>query len=960
MYLDIYKEARTNADFRDKLYKHTSEIARLERLKGRDPRATSIIDQHVVEIYRLCKYNAGFLVPYFFPQYPFTKPLSLSARPYSYAMFHFQIGGYICIRASRQIGKEQPVDCKVLTPDGWLPIGDISPGDWVFDGDGLPTKVIKTHPQGVKPSYKLTFTDSSTTRCGEDHLWVCKTNGARHWKTRSLKEIRSLKGGDDPTSDQGVRIPLAKPIQFRENTHIIHPYVLGVLLGDGSIATGNLKITSADEQLLLKIKKLQPNIELKKVAKYVYNICTGYNSPFVGELKRLNVRKTSEQKFIPQEYLYDSVENRIELLRGLMDTDGSIYGKCQMEFYSSSKQLSEDVKFLVQSLGGTAEVKIKETYYIKDNTTIPCKPCYRLKIRLWDINPFSLDRKASRFYKIKYNANRILDRIEYAGEFESICIEVDSPNCTYITEDCIVTHNSTSFGGRQLIHSNILPKYTSMYVAPHQSFLDTYANRLLDMQRAFRFQASHPDYRQNLKYKEYPNGSKIWLVKCLTDTQEARSKTTDELLYDEYQLLDIELEADIEQTQKASRMPSTIYAGTSTTIESPLEVRYQASSQGVWLVRADGYESRSVGKNWINCGDENDIIKCLSPKGFINPTTSQLLDVTNGHWVHRDNRRLEAGFVGFHIPQVIIPSYVNEQDKWRELIEQYDKYSIKKFVQEVLGIPTEEGQREITLKELKSMCVEEWSKESRLEYARSGKYYAVVSGCDWGGSDYNPAENTKVSYTVHVILGIHPDGYYDILHMRQYSGMDYRDIIHSICRDHAAFGGVGIATDFGVGAAYNMLLREHPDIIPEKHLIFAYSSPNTRPLSQPNKGGWFNQYSLNRTESITALFTAIKNKKIRCYNWAQAQDRLMEFLNLFRIPTETPGGQQTFRYQRHGAKADDTLHAVNFAHVLCEIMNNKQYVEDAALKRRFDDMFGISSMEVPDPIMSVEGGVISG
>jgi hypothetical protein len=623
MYIDIHKEARTNNEFRDKLYSMTSDIARLEKAKGRDPMAASRIDNLLVDIYRYCKYNAGFLVPYFFPAYPYLKPLSLSARPYSYAMFHFQIGGYLCIRASRQIGK------------------------------------------------------------------------------------------------------------------------------------------------------------------------------------------------------------------------------------------------------------------------------------------------------------------------------------------------STSFGARQLMHGHMIPKYSSMYVAPHQSFLDTYANRLRDMERAFRFYSHHPDYRQNLKYKEYPNGSKINLVKCLTDTQEARSKTTDELLYDEYQLLDIELEADIEQTQKASRMPSTIYAGTSTTIESPLEIRYQASSQGVWLIRADGYESRSVGKNWVNCGDEHDIIKCMSLDGFVNPVTKYPLDVTSGHWVHKDRTRLDAGFVGFHIPQVIIPDFIHSKDKWREVLEQYDKYSIKKFVQEVLGIPTEEGQRELTLADIQRICVPEWSRDTMLERARSGKYYAVISGCDWGGSDYNPAERTKVSYTVHVILGVHPDGHYDILHMRQYSGMDYRDIINQIARDHKQFKGAGIATDFGVGGAYNMLLRENPSIIPEKHLIFAYSAPNTQPIAIPPKG-WFNQYSLNRTESITALFTALKTGKIRCYCWAQAQERLMEFLNLFRIPTETPGGQQTFRYQRHGARADDTLHALNFAHVLCEIMNNKQYIEDRALKARFDSMFGLGNIDVPDVLMGISGGVISG
>jgi hypothetical protein len=95
----------------------------------------------------------------------------------------------------------------------------------------------------------------------------------------------------------------------------------------------------------------------------------------------------------------------------------------------------------------------------------------------------------------------------------------------------------------------------------------------------------------------------------LTDSAEARSKTADELLYDEYQLLDPDLEPDIEQTQKASSMPSTVYAGTSTTIESPLECRFQESSMGMWHIKSPD------GKHWINCGDEEEILKVIKPEG---------------------------------------------------------------------------------------------------------------------------------------------------------------------------------------------------------------------------------------------------------------------------------------------------------------------------------------------------------
>lgn len=523
---------------------------------------------------------------------------------------------------------------------------------------------------------------------------------------------------------------------------------------------------------------------------------------------------------------------------------------------------------------------------------------------------------------------------------------------------------SSSLAARQLIYAHIIENYRSMYIAPHQSFLDTYANRLREMERAFRFYQQYPDYRQNLKYKEYPNGSVTQLVKCLTDTQEARSKTASELLYDESQLLDPDFLPDIEQCQKAMPMPGTIYAGTSTTVESLLETKYLDSSQATWLLRAPGYVSPSAGKGWINCGDKEDILKIIQPQGVTNPANGQVIDVKDGMFVHAATQRFELGYLGFHIPQIIIPDYANVPQKWMEIYNAFENYDIKKFLQEVLGIPTEEGMREITLQDLRNMCILPESPDTLKSMCNetNGRYKYVVSGCDWGGSDYNPAAKTKISYTVHVILGINWDGTMDIVHMKQYAGMDYRAVANEICENHRAYNAIGLASDFGVGAAYNMLLREHPAIKPERHLIFAYSGPQTALIKPPATGGWFNQYALNRTESITTLYQAVRDRRIRCYAWDAAKEHLLEFLNLFRVPTELPGGQATFKYQRHGSKADDTLHAVNFAYCLGRIILNEPIVEDPTLRRVFQSQFtGQQTPQFLHPGANFDmGGVISG
>jgi len=945
MYIDLNWEVKTNAEFRYKLKALTADIKRLEKETEGDPHGSDKIASRIIDIYRLCKYNAGLLVPYFFPQYPYDKPLSCSARPYSFAMFHMQIGGFLSIRAGRQIGKALEENEPVLTPRGYSPIKDLAVGDTVFDGKGKPTIVTGVFPQGKREIFRVTFSDGAYSNCDEEHLWVCAKAG-RKFTVKTLKEIRARKGGDNPSSDQGMRIPLAYPVEFPEKVHYINPYILGLLLGDGALTIGrNVGFTTADLELADSFKE-QAGVNLVESAHYGYRLnkdnCQYKINPFRDELIRLDLIHTAEHKRVPKEYLFDSVENRLELLRGLMDTDGSIYGKCQIEFYSVSKQLAEDVQFLIHSLGGSAKIKTKQGYYKKDGKRVNCKICYRVKIKIQDINPFKLKRKADRFYNIKYDKTRVIKNIRSLGFSNAICISVASPEKTFLTRDCIVTHNSTSLGARQLIYSHIMAKRRSMYVVPHQSFLDTYANRVREMERAFRFYQVHKDYRQNLKYKEYPNESVIQMVKCLTDTQQARGSTVDEVLYDEAQLLDPDFLPDIEQCQKASRMPTTIYAGTSTTTDSLLETKFLESSQAAWLIRAPGYHSNSVGQGWLNCSDKDDILKAIQPQGLTNPASGKVIDVTDGRFVHQIQSNFEQGYLGFHIPQIIIPDYANIPQKWMEIWNAFQSYDIKKFLQEILGIPTEEGMREITTQDLKNMCVLPETPETLKQIAGSqnNRYKYTVSGCDWGGSDYNPATKTKVSYTVHAILGICWDGSIEILHIRQYSGMDYRSISNQICDDHKAYNCVGIASDFGVGAAYNMLLRENPIIRPERHFIFGYVGPQSALIKAPSSGpGWFNQYSLNRTESITSLYQAIKNRRIRCYAWELAQERLSELLNLYRVPTETVGGNSGFRYQRHGSKADDTLHAINFAFCLARIILNEPILEDPALTQVFRETF---------------------
>lgn len=486
---------------------------------------------------------------------------------------------------------------------------------------------------------------------------------------------------------------------------------------------------------------------------------------------------------------------------------------------------------------------------------------------------------------------------------------------------------STSFGGRQLINAQNIPRWGSMYVCPHTDHRSTYATRLREMEMAFRFYKKRHDLRQNLFLKEFPNGSKIELVRALTSAAHIRGKSTDEVLYDEYQLFDIDLEAEIDQTMKASEARVRIYAGTSTTIDSPLEDRYRAASQGCWHVKG--------ARGWINFGDEKILEKMITADGLRDPWTGGFVDVTEGEWVHAERDRLKMNLVSFHIPQLIIPDFIYDYQQWSDIYRAFHEYDRPLFLQEVLGIPVEEGSREITEKDLERICVL-GTIEDCLRRVKSGDYKFVVSGFDWGGSDHRMATNIKTSYTVHVLLGITYLGEMHILKMKRYAGMAYRRIVSLILADHFAYNGTAVASDSGGGQVYNQIVREDSRLNRDRHLVLHYSGPNTAIMTAPNfPDAMYNEWMINKTESLTTLFEMIKDPSmpLKCYSWAQSRDYLSDFLNSFRVVTEKIGGARYFQYIRAPSKSDDCMHACNFAKITGQVLLGQPIVVDPSMAR---------------------------
>lgn len=503
-------------------------------------------------------------------------------------------------------------------------------------------------------------------------------------------------------------------------------------------------------------------------------------------------------------------------------------------------------------------------------------------------------------------------------------ITIEHPAHSFYS-DGILSHNSTTFVARQLIYCHVLPRFKTLYVTPTHPMRETYASRYAEMESMFRYKITG----QNKYTKRYHNGSIVNICYALTSARDIRGKTVHECVIDEAQNFDPEILPEVLYTMTTSDMPMSVYAGTALSIDTLLESKWQESSMGMWHIRA------MDGKHWLNMYDSDTLDKvCRNPLGPTCPYTGKQLVVTDGCYVHANNAALQSGRVGMHVPQCIIPDIAYNPIQWAKVYDHVTRDNWTKVLQECFGIATAEGSREITEADLAALCTLKDTAADAKKKCAEGYYRLVISGCDWGGSDWNPAIKTKTSYTVHCIIGVAPDGVVDILHYKRYAGMDYREIAMSIIGDHNAYKAHIMASDFGVGMAYNMELRNYLPF--DRHFVICYTGPHCEPIREPAKAHMANQLSVNRTEAVTNVFNDVKHPipKIRCRGWNEMSPYLLDWLNMYRVPVEMPSGETLFKYIRQSTKADDALHAFTFAYTMAKIFKGESLVHDKALDNR--------------------------
>lgn len=397
------------------------------------------------------------------------------------------------------LGKAQPLDALVLTPGGFIPMSKVRHGTTICTPDGGTAPVRGVFPQGDMEEYEVQFSDGSSTRCSDTHLWTVRhargptrrkdgTQRDIYWKTVTLRELID---SDLRTSGGQAKwhIPVTAPVEGVERELTLDPYFLGILLGDGTLGQGNrvVRFASADQEIIDEVQRLAPSgIEVVHASKYDY--CLSYRTeplncvedqgkcgrpvlarglcgrhyqrlshsgslpgltgrqrnPVMQALEELGLRgHTSRDKFIPRRYLTASSSQRLALLQGLLDADGYAMplasGNATAQFYSSSVALADGVVYLTRSLGGIARLTSK---WFKGARR------YAVTVKLpAPLNPFRLSRKAQAWGDghQTLTPTRAITTVRKTGNKVPMqCISVDRKDGLYVTDDFVVTHNTES------------------------------------------------------------------------------------------------------------------------------------------------------------------------------------------------------------------------------------------------------------------------------------------------------------------------------------------------------------------------------------------------------------------------------------------------------------------------------------------------------------------------------------
>ena len=389
-----------------------------------------------------------------------------------------------------KLGKAEYIENLIPTTKGLVKMKDIKEGDYVFNKQGKPIKVVyATDIMYGRKCYEVVFSDGTRVVCDADHLWEVKSHLCRKALERTDRPIKNSSHAAEVLTTEQIKqnlyyessgksrpnytVDLCEPVEWPEQDLPIDPYLYGAWLGDGSSNGGQIACDANEQSVIDNIRALGYEVKQLPSCPLVFAVA--------GLTKLLHSNGIKDKNYIPECYKIGSVEQRLSLLQGLMDTDATVdkhTGYCT--FDNTNKLIADLVAYLAQSLG----IKVQRAGRWGKLNGVKKKWCYRVYFKT-DKPVFRMQRKLQYINKVEMTVKSTRITITEVNEVESVpvrCIQVNDPSHLYLTGEYFrVTHNTMGCSMAILRHAWTHKQNLCWWVAPTYSQAENAFNIICKM-----------------------------------------------------------------------------------------------------------------------------------------------------------------------------------------------------------------------------------------------------------------------------------------------------------------------------------------------------------------------------------------------------------------------------------------------------------------------------------------------
>lgn len=349
------------------------------------------------------------------------------------------------------------LDTPLPTPTGWTTMGEVQPGDYLIARDGYPARVLGKSPiHESRNCYRVTFEDGSSVVTDGGHLWFARRRGGcghgqgcrcgvrQGWAVRTTESMKDVLFAAGKRPAYTYHIPVGAPIQRPDVSLPVDPYVLGLWLGDGDARNAMIHAGFVDSAEIAGLVRscgyrVTEGALHSAARMYVTTLDSGPRSgSLVGRLRALGLL---QDKHIPELYLRAGTSQRLALMQGLMDSDGSVSPRGDCVFVNTSSALIEGFEELSRSLGFVPSTRWRE-----DDRKGSYRRVAKVAFQADRAMPvFRLERKMNRLKPVRLSRHNALAVVS-VEPVESVpvqCVAVDAPDSLFRAGvGMLVTHNT--------------------------------------------------------------------------------------------------------------------------------------------------------------------------------------------------------------------------------------------------------------------------------------------------------------------------------------------------------------------------------------------------------------------------------------------------------------------------------------------------------------------------------------